>query len=100
MKTKGLLIGVFTLFVLFVSEMVYLESQNSYKESKRLFVSLCTLPDLSISNEAHFVRHRSLSDTFSLFSNSPTLTEFFPSTFIYNYSPVQKNRISRIEIEK
>ncbi len=74
-------------------------SSPLYEREKSAFVELVGLPDLSISNEANFVRHRSYSDTFSLFSNSPELLEYFPSTFTYNYAAVYKKNHSRIELE-
>ena len=100
MKTK--ILSFFLLFTLLslIGEIIYLKSRDRSLELRRELVKIVQLPDLSISTESHSVRHRSISDTFSLFSNSPTLTEFFPSTFVYNYSPVQRKRVSRIEIEK
>jgi len=78
-------------------ELIYMYSNTSlHVKDKNSFVSLVGLPDLALSNSAHFIRHRSYSDTFSLFSNGPELLEYFPSTFVYNYST--KNT-SRIELE-
>jgi len=100
------LITIFTLSFMFLIssliciEVIYLNMQDKRATEKETFVKLIGLPDLAISNETHYVRHRSLSDTFSIFSNSPTLSENFPSTFVYNYSDIQKNLPSRIEIEK
>jgi len=69
-----------------------------YVKEKNIFVKIVSLPDLAISNSANFIRHRSLSDTFALFSNGPELLEYFPSTFTYNYSPNPKHNPSRIEL--
>ncbi len=91
-------ISCVSFFIIF--QVIYLTSKNQEIQKKRVFVKIESLPDLAISSEAHFVRHRSLSDLFSMFSNSPTLTEFFPSTFVYNYSQIQREIPSRIEIEK
>jgi len=101
MKKKTFYISIFIGFIGFIliSQVVYLSSKRLDIKSKTLFVQIESLPDLAISSEAHFVRHRSLSDLFSIFSNSPTLTEFFPSTFVYNYSQIQKQIPLRIEIE-
>ena len=80
--------------------MLYLYNFNAlHVEEKNAFVKVVGLPDLAISNSANFIRHRSLSDTFALFSNGPELLEYFPSTFTYNYSTNQKNNPSRIELE-
>ncbi len=92
-----------SLFFILVSilsiEVVYMYNTSTlHVKEKNNFVSLIGLPDLSISNGANFIRHRSYSDTFSLFSNGPELLEYFPSTFTYNYSHNYKNNPSRIEL--
>ncbi len=102
MKIKTLFVLSFTSIVLFLifTQVVFLNSKDKNANKKIEFVKLTGLPDLAISTETHYVRHRSLSDTFSIFSNSPTLSENFPSTFVYNYSNIQKNLPSRITVEK
>jgi len=96
----------FLSFLLFLStilgvQMLYMYNSSAlHVEEKNIFVKIVGLPDLAISNSANFIRHRSLSDTFSLFSNGPELLEYFPSTFTYNYSSNQKNNPSRIELAK
>lgn len=52
-------------------------------ESKREFVKTVQLPDLSISTEASYIRHRSLSDFFSAYREDGTLREYFVSTYTY-----------------
>jgi len=100
LKTYFVISFMFFISTLILVQVVYLNLKDTNDTDKRVFVKFTGLPDLSISNETHYVRHRSLSDTFSIFSNSPTLNENFPSTFVYNYSDIQKNLPSRIEIEK
>ncbi|WP_263833896.1 hypothetical protein [Sulfurospirillum oryzae] len=64
---------------------------------KEELVALSGLPDLALVSEAHYVRHRSLSDVFSYFGDSPELLEYFPSTFVYHYAPnSQPSRIERV----
>lgn len=63
---------------------------------KKSLVSLIGLPDLALVTEAHYVRHRSLSDAFSFFADSPELLEYFPSTFVYMYTPSIAKNPSRI----
>ncbi len=99
-KTRFVLLFIVTTVVLILTEATYLSLKDKNSSQKRLFVKIFALPDLAISNETHYVRHRSLSDIFSIFSNSPTLSENFPSTFVYNYSKIQKNIPSRIEVAK
>lgn len=89
---------LFFLCSVLIVEIVYMYSvkvQN--QEIKKSFVALSGLPDLAIANEAHFIRHRSYADTFSIFANSPELLEYFPSTFVYSHS--QLSNPSRIEHE-
>ena len=90
-----------TVIVLTFIQIVYLQTRNTHTIEKRLLVKKTALPDLALSTEAHFIRHRSLSDLFSIFSNAPMLLEYFPSTFVYHYSGVvQKKNPARIELEK
>jgi len=59
-------------------------------DKKLAFVKIVGLPDLAISTEAIYIRHRSLVDLFSIYKDDGTLREYFPSTFTYSYS--QENR--------
>lgn len=77
-------------------ELLYMYNKSNLNvETKNNFVNIVGLPDLALSNSANFVRHRSYSDTFSLFSNGPELLEYFPSTFTYNYYTKNPSRIER-----
>ncbi len=77
-------------------ELLYMYNKSNLNvETKNNFVDIVGLPDLALSNSANFVRHRSYSDTFSLFSNGPELLEYFPSTFTYNYYTKNPSRIER-----
>jgi hypothetical protein len=76
------------LFVTLAAQVLYFTHSRSLNEKnltcKKSFVSLVGLPDLALVSEAHFIRHRSLSDTFAPFSDGPELLEYFPSTFVYH----------------
>ena len=106
MNKKSLyLFIIFSFFtLLLVGEIWYLQNFKtpSQKEirDKNIYMKIVALPDLAISNEAMFVRHRSLSDIFSLFPDSPSLSEYFPSTFTYKYSNTLYLTPNRIEREK
>mgnify|MGYP006909096037 CR=1 FL=1 len=69
-----------------VVEYLYLDKtkavSKSQIEAKKEFVSLLGLPDLAISTEATFIRHRSLSSTFEIYKDDGILREYFPSSFI------------------
>ncbi len=63
---------VFLLLVVLCVQTLYMYTTNKHNiEEKNTFVKVVGLPDLTISNGANFIRHRSYSDTFSLFSNGP-----------------------------
>ena len=55
-------------------------------DKKLQFVSLVKLPDLAISTEATYVRHRSLSDLGAIYKDDGTLREYFPSTYAISHS--------------
>ena len=62
------------------------------QSKKEEFVILSGLPDLAISTEATFVRHRSMSDMFSIYKDDGSLREYFPSTYAYSHShTINKN---------
>jgi len=54
-------------------------------------VRLTTLPDSALVTEARFIRHRSLSDFYSIFDFSPEVREVFPMSFLYMPSSSYKS---------
>ena len=96
-----------TFFALYISLCVTLLAQAFYFSRthaltpqmltcKESLSALVGLPDLALVNEAHYVRHRSLSSVFAYFNESPELLEYFPSTFVYHYTPsTQPSRMQR-----
>ncbi len=56
-------------------------------EPKIAAVRLISLPDLAVSTEAHFIRHRSVSDLADIFGLGPALLPYFPSDFVYAPAP-------------
>jgi len=91
-KTLYLSYIFIVLFVFIGFETLYLESEksmtNEMKVKKNSFVKLVALSDLAISTEATYVRHRSMSDVFSIYKDDPTLREYFPSTFAISHSHI------------
>jgi len=90
-----------TLSVTIIAQLLYFSHTQGLTPSmmtcKEELVALLGLPDLALVSEAHYVRHRSLSDVFSYFNESPELLEYFPSTFVYHYAPnAQPSRIERV----
>ena len=82
MKIFYLLGGLICVLLL---EVIYLSNTHSLTKEdlkeKNSFVLISGLPDLSISNEAFYIRHRSLSTIFLIYKEDPTLREFAPSSF-------------------
>ena len=71
-----------TLVVVVSTLDIYYSTSEKTIEKKNLFVKIIGLPDLAISTEARYIRHRSLSDINSIFSDGPEHLEYAPSTFI------------------
>ncbi len=69
--------------IFFIGEVVYLSLRTKNFADKRSFVKLIALPDLAISTEAKYIRHRSLSDIGSVFSEDPESQSYFATTFVY-----------------
>jgi hypothetical protein len=92
-------LNILALFILIFYLSKYHTISNNSLLQKNLFVSILGLPDLAITTEAMYIRHRSLTTTFELFKDSPELREYFPSSFTYNYSNVVKNTPSKITNE-
>ncbi|QIR75645.1 hypothetical protein FA592_05150 [Sulfurospirillum diekertiae] len=91
----------FTVCVTIMAQLLYFSNIQGLTSSmitcKEDLVALVGLPDLALVSEAHYVRHRSLSDVFSYFNESPELLEYFPSTFVYHYAPnANPSRIDRV----
>jgi len=80
--------GLITLCVTVMAQIFYFSKTHALTHTsitcKESLVSLIGLPDLALVSEAHFIRHRSLSDVFSPFADGPELLEYFPSTFVYH----------------
>jgi len=80
------------LLSLLIAVVIYLLLAKSMswetKMQKSQFVSLVGLPDLALVTETSSIRHRSLTDIFSLYRDDPSLREYFPSTFSYNITEV------------
>lgn len=67
-------------------ELTYLNTVHKISSDqiklKRDFVSLIQLPDLALSTEATYIRHRSLASTFDIYKDDGTLREYLPSSFV------------------
>ncbi|RLA75026.1 MAG: hypothetical protein DRG78_20850 [Epsilonproteobacteria bacterium] len=103
-KTLYLIYIFSALLSLIIIETIYLSSEKSMSsalvEKKMAFVELVGLPDLAISTEATFVRHRSLSDIFSIYKDDGTLREYFPSTYAISHSHIINPVVIKRDNEK
>jgi len=50
---------------------------------KRKAVSLIQLPDITTVSEAVWLRHRSVSTVFTIFSEDGCLLDYYPASFVY-----------------
>jgi len=95
-KSKFLLYSFFVSAALFFIEISYLYATKSMDrdvlDKKKEFVKSLGIPDLAISTEASYVRHRSLSDLFSIYKDDATLREYFASTYLFSHSNIINNK--------
>lgn len=84
-KIKFLFFSFISLGILISSELLYLYDNNSLKEEnlneKLFFTSVVGLPDLAISQDS-YLRHRSLSGVFEIYSLDPALREYSRATYL------------------
>lgn len=81
--------GLLSVLIIQTTYLYNTKSMTQEVLQKKLdFVSLVGLPDLAISTEATYIRHRSLADMFSIYKDDGNLREYFPSTFVYNHSTI------------
>lgn len=103
-KSKYLFYIFLTLLVLLLVEGAYLNStkiMSSESLNKKVaFVEISQLPDLAISTEATFVRHRSLGTVFSIYKDDGDLREYFPSTYAISHSHIINKKTIKIDNEK
>ena len=93
-KTSLLFLSIFLIVVFFaIAEIIYFGSKDVTKiiAKKRKAVSLIKLPDLAIVTEATWLRHRSISNVFTVFSEDGALLDYYPASFVYKiYFPHNK----------
>lgn len=99
-KSKYLIFFLCITTIVLIVQSIYLQSNKSLtKENlnkKDILLKVVGLPDLAISTEAMYIRHRTLSDIFSVFKDSPLLREYFPTTFVYSHSHILNNTPTKV----
>ena len=92
-KSKVVFIIFFSFFSLLLVELLYINSTSQMTKdilNKKIeFIKLTQLPDLSISTEATYIRHRSLSSVGSIYKDDGSLREYFPSTYAISHSNIK-----------
>lgn len=92
MFKKSYYLFSFLVFLLIATtiQIIYIQQTKSLTQKsitkKNIFVQVTSLPDLALSTEANYIRHRSISDIFSLYRDDGTLREYTPSTYTYSLS--------------
>ncbi len=79
-----------------VGEIFYLQKKDvrSIIEKKQKTVQLIKLPDLAVVTEATWLRHRSISNVFTVFPEDGSLLDYYPASFIYKVDFIQ-NRVTK-----
>ncbi|MCX6076095.1 MAG: hypothetical protein NTW78_04320 [Campylobacterales bacterium] len=84
-----------TLLIFLAIEITYLQVAKSMSdekvEKKISFVKLSGFPDLAFYSENHYIRHRSLSDTFSIYKDDGSLREYSMATYTISHSHIKIN---------
>ncbi len=71
------------LSIFFIGEVTFLSLQNKNIMEKKTFVDKVGLPDLAFSIKTKYIRHRSLSDIFSIFNENPISIGYSLTSFVY-----------------
>lgn len=87
-KSQSIFFIFLFLLSLLVVEVVYLKMYQTLSadvlEKKVNFVSLTGLPDLALSNENTYIRHRSLTNVFAIYNDDSSLREYDLVSFSTN----------------
>jgi hypothetical protein len=78
-----IVIVTFTIFEAYYYNYKF-ENMTDAISQKRKAVSLIQLPDLALVTETIWLRHRSVTNMFSVFPEDGTLLDYYPSSFVYN----------------
>ncbi|MEA2098662.1 MAG: hypothetical protein U9P72_00870 [Campylobacterota bacterium] len=88
-KSRYLFYIFVTLLVSLSAELIYLSSTKMIDEKllqkKQQFVALTKLPDLAISTEVSYIRHRSLVGVGAIYKDDGSLREYEPSSYVISH---------------
>lgn len=84
-KSKFFFVFIVLFLLFFNIEILFLLKNKTLTveqiKQKKLFTHFVGLPDLAFSTEATYIRHRSLSDFFSIYKDDGSLREYMPTTY-------------------
>lgn len=92
MLTTLMLVGIVFLFEI-LSITNSSRKQTHRNQVKKQAVEITQLPDLALTCEATWLRHRSLSSTFYIFPDDGALLDYFPSSFTFNMTNIVKSSL-------
>jgi len=90
------LVIFFLVFFFTVGEIIYLLNNDVQPQitKKQQAVSLVKLPDLAIVTEATWLRHRSITNVFTIFPEDGSLLDYYPASFVYKIDFLQNSNNS------
>ncbi|MDD2789455.1 MAG: hypothetical protein PHU40_02190 [Sulfurimonas sp.] len=96
-KKSKVTLGIFAFLVFFILlESIYLINNKKMDaeklEKKIAFVSLVGLPDLAFSSQDSYIRHRSLSDVFSIYKDDSSLREYSKAAFVISHAYTKEEK--------
>jgi len=89
-KLKVTLFIFLSLFMMLAITIASLYLKKKSFTNKKILLKTTALTDLSISTEANYVRHRSLTTFFDIYKDDPDIRVYFPSTFTINEGLYEK----------
>jgi hypothetical protein len=99
-KSNIMFMVFLTLFTILIVQLLYLDNTKSIDKiaigKKIEFIKSVGLPDLAIATQTQYIRHRSLSSTYSIYNIDANLREFSPLTFVYAHSNISNHQHSKI----
>jgi len=78
------IVSVFVIQILYINKTKRITPEDII--TKNIFVKVTSLPDLALSTETNYIRHRTLCTIFSLYKDDGTLREYAPSSYTYAMS--------------
>ena len=99
-KSYYLFVLLSCLSILFISITLYLNTYKSMSmmqyNNKNQYVKLTSLPDLALSTQSSYIRHRSLTDVFSIYQYDGALSEYDITSFTYSLSKINYSISSKV----